>query len=196
MATGAYLGIGGVKELKESYVGVGSVARNTTEIYVGVNGVPKLVWGKREFWYKKGVTTIGFTPQVVSSGTMSIVTTLDNLYIDRNSKTGYGHIRTTNKIDMTNISKVHVKCDLYIATSDLRLGLYYANYMANSPGAVTTISHSAVVAGNNTNVILSADTSKVKDMQYLYLTCPESTGTSGTLIRSSYYVIIKEIWYE
>lgn len=46
MATGAYLGVGGVKKLKECYVGVGGGVRSVKEIYVGVGGVPKLVWSK------------------------------------------------------------------------------------------------------------------------------------------------------
>lgn len=44
MAIGTYLGVGGVKELKECYVGVGGAVRSVKEIYVGVGGVPKLVW--------------------------------------------------------------------------------------------------------------------------------------------------------
>lgn len=45
MATGVYLGAGGVKELVDCYVGAGGV-RTVNEIYVGVGGEPKLVWAR------------------------------------------------------------------------------------------------------------------------------------------------------
>lgn len=45
MATGIYVGVGGVtRKLTGAYVGIGGVPRKVKEIYVGVGGVPKLVW--------------------------------------------------------------------------------------------------------------------------------------------------------
>lgn len=75
MATGIYVGVGGVpRKLTGSYVGIGDVPRKVKEIYVGVGGVPKLVW-RNALTYSGDLTIINYT-----SGKTDIYGTLKGEY--------------------------------------------------------------------------------------------------------------------